>query len=109
MRVSVSHITNLGIVAARMFVAVGFAMLVLLDVALLSRPAAAQSASVPRTQVVKQLNDRYAEALVAIGLADNGGLFEVFTTRDGSTWTLVMTMPNGMSRVVASGASWIKR
>ncbi len=109
MNVSVSIITNQRDAIARYFVSVPFAMLLLLSVTLLSHPAVAQSDSVPRERVVKQLDDRHAETLAALGLASNGGVIEVFTTRDGSTWTLVMTMPNGMSRMVASGAGWIKR
>ncbi len=109
MNVSVSSIKNQRDAIARNFVSVPVAMLFLFGVALLSRPAVAQSDSVPRERVVKQLDDRHAETLAAIGVASNGGVIEVFTTRDGSTWTLVMTMPNGMSRMVASGASWIER
>ncbi len=69
-------------------------------------PAAAQQAGIPRTEVVKQLKARHAEAPVALGLANNGGVIEVFTTQDRSTWTLVLTMPNGMSAVIAAGESW---
>lgn len=69
-------------------------------------PAAAQQTSLTRAEVVQQLDGRYSEKPVALGLASNGGIIEVFTTRDGSTWTIVLTMPNGMSAVVAVGESW---
>ncbi len=85
MNVPVSSITNHRDAIARYFVSVPFAMLLLLSVTLLSRPAVAQSDSVPREQVVKRLDDTYAETLATIGLASNGGVIEVFTTRDGST------------------------
>ena len=41
-----------------------------------------------------------------MGLASNGGVVELFTASDGATWTLVLTMPNGLSRLVAAGESW---
>ena len=69
-------------------------------------PAAAQQTPLTRTEVVQQLSDRYSEEPVALGLASNGGVIEVFSTRDGSTWTIVLTMPNGISAVVAVGESW---
>lgn len=69
-------------------------------------PAAAQQTSLTRAEVVQQLDGRYSEKPVALGLASNGGIIEVFTTRDGSTWTIVLTMPNGMSAVVAAGENW---
>ncbi len=66
--------------------------------------ASAQCAS--HAEVTKQLGSAYAEAQVAIGLASNGGVVEVFSTDDGSSWTIVMTMPNGKSCVVAAGEAW---
>ncbi len=84
-------------------------MVLLLSVALISRPSAAESAGTPRDVVVKFLGERHAEAPVAYGLAANGGLIEVFTTADGATWTIVLTMPNGMSVVVGSGEAWTRR
>ena len=75
---------------------------------MIAAPAGAQTVdrSVPRAEVVKLLGDRYAEMPVSMGLAQNGGVVEVFTTHDGATWTIVLTMPNGNSRVIGSGESW---
>ena len=69
-------------------------------------PASAQSACASHAEVLKQLGGAYSEAQVAIGLASNGGVVEVFSTDDGSSWTIVMTMPTGMSCVVTSGEAW---
>ncbi len=68
--------------------------------------ASAQSACASHEEVKKQLSSAYSEARVAIGLASNGGVVEVFSTDDGASWTIVMTMPSGMSCVVASGEAW---
>ncbi len=82
-------------------------MALLSGLALVSLPAEAQSIASPRAEIVKQLGDAYAEAPVAIGLTGNGSVIELFTTGDGSTWTIVITSPDGLSRVVAAGESWM--
>ena len=40
---------------------------------------------------------------MALGLASNGGLLEVLTSGNGGTWTIILTMPNGVSCLVAAG------
>lgn len=83
--------------------------MLLSGIALASRSATAQSASLPRADVVEQLDGRYSEKQAAVGVTDSGGVIEVFTTGDGSTWTLVLTKPDGTSRVIAAGETWINR
>ena len=34
------------------------------------------------------------------------GVVEVFPSGDGSTWTIVVTMPNGTSCAVVNGEAW---
>ena len=68
--------------------------------------AAAQSACRPRTDVVGHLAKKYGEAPVAIGVTNKGGLIEVLTTGDGDTWTIIVSMPNGTSCMVAAGEGW---
>ena len=68
--------------------------------------AEAQSIGKPHEQVVEVLRHRYKEAPAFIGLASGGAVVEVFTASDGETWTIVVTMPDGMSRVLAAGESW---
>ncbi len=69
-------------------------------------PAAALSVCATHTEVVKQLDARHAEAPVAMGMAANGGIVEVFSTGDGSTWTMVITMPDGVTCLIAAGEAW---
>ena len=59
-----------------------------------------------RSDVLAQLGAKYHEAPSAIGIANNGGLLELLTTADGSTWTLIVSMPNGISCLLAAGEDW---
>ncbi len=75
-----------------------------------SSPAAAMPGQMTcgqRDQVVKMLQTRHDEAPVSMGLAINGTVVEVFSTDDGASWTLVMTMPDGRTCLMASGESWM--
>ena len=56
--------------------------------------------------VISTLGTRYAEAPVGMGLSRNGGVVELFAAADGETWTLVLTMPDGRSTIVATGEGW---
>ena len=86
-----------------------FSLLVTSAVAVLwSVPAQAQQQTPPcadRADFLNQLSANYREAPVAMGLTANGGLLEVVAAKNGS-WTIIVTMPNGMSCGVASGMSW---
>lgn len=72
-----------------------------------SGEASAQESCGPREQVVKMLEKRHAEAPVSMGLAMNGAVVEVFSTVDGTSWTLLMTMPDGRTCMMAAGESWM--
>ncbi|MBT3358955.1 MAG: hypothetical protein HN403_04935 [Rhodospirillales bacterium] len=69
-------------------------------------PASAQSVCVAHADLVKQLGTKHAETPIGIGLASNGGIVQVFSSEDGVSWTIVMTMPNGISCLMAAGESW---
>ena len=72
-----------------------------------SLPASAQqSVCGKRGDILKQLSIRYSEAPAAMGLASTGGMVEVLTSPAGGSWTIIMTMPNGMSCLVAAGENW---
>jgi hypothetical protein len=59
-----------------------------------------------RNDVHAQLDRKYAEVPVAVGLADNGAVLEIFTAKDGATWTVVMSLPNGMTCLIAAGEAF---
>jgi hypothetical protein len=57
-------------------------------------------------EITRQLEQRYAEVPVSLGLSSAGKLVQVFSTEDGATWTLVLTQPDGTSCVVGAGRYW---
>lgn len=82
-----------------------------LAIALGSVAAVAQSAPQcgARAGVVAGLENRYAEKPVAAGVDNNGALVEVLAAPEGDTWTILVSMPNGVSCVVAAGEGWQSR
>lgn len=59
-----------------------------------------------RASVLGHLNGSYGETPVAMGLASSGGVVEILSSPDGSTWSIIITMPNGLSCSIAVGESW---
>jgi hypothetical protein len=69
--------------------------------------ALAQRGCAPRSDFVKYLGEKHSEAPVAHGLMNaNDRLLELFASKDGKTWTLLATYPNGESCVVTAGHDW---
>ena len=61
------------------------------------------------SELSSMLGQRLAEMSVARGLGANGRMVEIYATDDGTTWTMVVTTPDGQSSVVASGEAWAGR
>ncbi|MBM7066550.1 hypothetical protein [Actibacterium sp. 188UL27-1] len=59
-----------------------------------------------RQKVVERLNDGYGETRQSIGLGANNAVVEVFASSETGTWTITVTMPTGMTCLVASGRSY---
>ena len=70
-------------------------------------PASAQSFCGERADVAMALADKFNEAPVAAGLSQLGEMIEVFSSIDGTTWTLVVTKPDGERCLVAAGEAWL--
>ncbi len=82
-------------------------MAVALFVATASLPATAQQQRcTKRPDIVRHLAKKFAEAPVAIGLAVGGGIIEVLSSEKGGSWTIIITMPDGTSCVIAAGQNW---
>lgn len=68
--------------------------------------AFAQQNCAPREQVVQQLAEKYGESRQSFGLAANNAVMEVFANLEGGSWTITVTMTNGITCMVASGQAF---
>lgn len=59
-----------------------------------------------RADIFSQLARRYQEYRVGTGTALNGTTIDLVLTEDGSTWTIVVTLEDGRSCLVAAGNDW---
>ena len=64
---------------------------------------AQQANCASRTQVVERLETKYGETRRSVGLAANNGVVEMYASAESGTWTIVITLPNGMTCLVAAG------
>lgn len=86
---------RLGCIAAALFVAIA------------SLPASAQQRQcTQRPNIVGHLAKKFSETPVAIGLSSNGGIIEVFSSEKSGSWTIIITMPDGNSCLMAAGENW---
>jgi len=92
----------------RVFGALAIALALLLDIASEAN-AQAPAPCTTRTRMIEKLGSRYAETPIAMGLASNGGLVELLASTDGTTWTVIVTNPSGLSCILAAGESWQDR
>lgn len=60
----------------------------------------------PRPAVLERLAEKYGETRQSIGLAAQGSVVEVFASQETGSWTITVTMPNGLTCLVASGQSF---
>lgn len=67
----------------------------------------AQTICGARSDIVAKLTTHYEEQQAAMGLASNGTLFEIFSSK-GGTWTLMFTEPGGKTCLIATGEGWQK-
>lgn len=86
---------------------VGFVAVLAVVVSVLgTTPADAQMICVMHNDLVDLLDRNYKEQPVAVGVISDGNLVEVFSSKDGDTWTIVVTRPDGVSCVLAEGEAW---
>lgn len=60
----------------------------------------------PHDKVAAALASQYGEAARAMGLSENDAVMELYASTDSGTWTLAMTLPNGVTCLVASGRNF---
>lgn len=70
-------------------------------------PAGAQSRNcAERERVVERLSDTYGESRQSIGLAANNQVMEVFANLESGSWTVTVTLPSGITCLIASGMAF---
>lgn len=70
-----------------------------------TEPAWGQVVCNPRAEIAASLLREHAEVPRAMGVTNRGAVLEVFVAPSG-TWTLVVTVPSGMSCLTGVGDGW---
>ncbi|MEM9438788.1 MAG: hypothetical protein AAGA15_17305 [Pseudomonadota bacterium] len=70
-------------------------------------PSVSQTANcAARETVIERLASRYGESRQSVGMAANQTLMEVYANAGTGSWSLLVTLPNGNTCLVASGNSY---
>jgi hypothetical protein len=59
-----------------------------------------------RDQIVTQLQERWGETRQNMGLNQGNSIVEVFVSDTTGTWTILVTIPDGTSCLIAAGENW---
>ncbi|MCI2400660.1 hypothetical protein [Aliiroseovarius subalbicans] len=59
-----------------------------------------------RARVIDRLANSYGETRQSIGLAANNQMVEVFASTETGSWTITVTLPSGLTCVVAAGQAF---
>lgn len=59
-----------------------------------------------RATVLEQLAERYGETRQTIGATPNGQVIETYAHTKTGTWTIILTLGNGTSCIMASGTAF---
>lgn len=83
-------------------------LIALATVWLAAVPAVAQISGpcMKRSVFLKELETNYGETPVALGIAAGGKVMEIVASRHTGTWTIIMTLPNGVACGIAAGVDW---
>ncbi|WP_109313002.1 hypothetical protein [Ruegeria sp. AU67] len=60
----------------------------------------------PRDEVIKRLTETYGETRQGIGIARQGAVMELYASDQSGSWTITVTLPDGMTCLVASGQAY---
>lgn len=71
-----------------------------------SEPLAGASNCGERAQIIRQLEERYGETRRSVALAPNRGVVEVYASAETGTWTILLTLPTGITCLVAAGEAF---
>ncbi|HEY7766053.1 MAG TPA: hypothetical protein VIB38_13765 [Aestuariivirgaceae bacterium] len=86
----------------------GLAGLAVITAISLSAPSALAAACAPQAEFAKHLEMNYKERMEGVGVANDGSLFQIFTSDNGS-WSLLITNGKKISCIVAAGDMWVAK
>lgn len=84
----------------------GLAALLMMGDGVLAQTAPNPGQCAARDKVVGVLAAKYGETRHGIGIASNNTVMEVFASEKTGTWTITVTMPTGVTCMVASGQGY---
>lgn len=90
----------------RVLTVAAFVAASLLQVSSPAHGQGSQSNCTDRETALAHLSKAYQEQPVAMGLASSGGVVEVLTDDQGSSWSIIVTLPSGVTCLVAAGEDW---
>lgn len=73
---------------------------------LLATAAHAEPQCAKHQAVVEMLAKQFGEAPHDMGMAAKSALMEMYASTDTGTWTLLITLPNGITCIIAAGDSF---
>ncbi len=59
-----------------------------------------------RASALSSLLRTHKERPVAMGLSSTGAVIEVLTNEEGSSWSILVTVPSGITCLLIAGESW---
>ncbi|WP_092857131.1 hypothetical protein [Albimonas pacifica] len=75
--------------------------------ALAQAPVPVQGATCgARAEVVSRLKAKYGETRRGYGLQRGQAVVEIYASSETGSWTIIMSMPNGLACLVAAGENW---
>lgn len=60
----------------------------------------------PRADVLQRLSEAYGETRRGIDIARQGAVMELFASDQSGSWTITVTLPDGMTCLVTSGRAY---
>ncbi len=73
--------------------------------ALAAQQVQAQSCA-PREDIIQRLAETYGETRRGIGIARQGSVMEVYASDSSGSWTITVTLPDGVTCLIASGHAY---
>ncbi len=60
----------------------------------------------PREDIIQRLAETYGETRRGIGIARQGSVMEVYASDSSGSWTITVTLPDGVTCLIASGQAY---